>query len=184
MSEEVRPDPSLPSNDKADSRQFLFAAIYDDLRARARRMLAAHQANSLSTTMLVHEAYTKLMDGPTPITSEAHFFNIAAAAMRQIMVDQARYRYAQKRDQRVLVTLGDELPTDGDSLIDMLVLDAALKRLRERKERLAQIVELHFFGGLSFIEIADLTDLSLSTVEREWRSARAFLYRDIKDSAE
>ncbi len=161
------------------ARQLLFSAIYDDLRTRARRMLAAHDACSLSTTVLVHETYTKLMSGPTPVTSRAHFFHIAAAAMRQIMVDQARHRNAQKRDARVLVTLGDETPDTDENRMDMLVLDAALKRLRSRKERLAQIVELHFFGGLSFAEIAELSDVSLSTVEREWRTARALLYRDI-----
>ncbi len=165
-----------------ESRQRLFALIYEDLRKRARRLLAAHETSSLNTTGLVHEAYVKLVAMPLSVESRAHFFHIAATAMRQIMVDHARHRQSQKRDRRVAVTLdADVADPDTSRVMDMLALDGALENLRVEGERLVRVVELHFFAGLSFPEIADLSSVSLSTVEREWRAARAFLYRSMRD---
>lgn len=170
------------ARDDPESRAQAFASIYQDLRTRARRLLAGHDSGSLSTTALVHEAYLKLVGTKLVAASKAHFFNIAATAMRQILVDHARYRQSQRRDHRMVATLDAELP-DGDAaqLIDVLALDNALARLRSDGERLAQVVELHFFAGLSFPEIAELQETSLSTVERDWRTARAQLYAHMRD---
>ena len=154
-----------------------FAALYEDLHARAQRLLAANDGGSLNTTGLVHEAYLKLANANLSTTSKAHFFHIAATAMRQILVDHARYRQAQRRDHRMAATLDTDLPgADDTQLIDVLALDSALAQLRSSGERLAQVVELHFFAGLSFAQIAELQLTSLSTVERDWRAARAMLY--------
>ena len=172
---------ALHSGD-ADARARAFAALYQDLHARAHRLLAANQAGSLNTTGLVHEAYVKLAGANLSAASKAHFFHIAALAMRQILVDHARYRQSQRRDHRMAATLDPELPgADEAQLIDVLALDAALARLREDGERLAQVVELHFFAGLSFAEIAEMHETSLSTVERDWRTARALLYAHMRE---
>jgi RNA polymerase sigma factor (TIGR02999 family) len=173
---------ALPSND-ADARAREFAALYQDLHARAHRLLAANQAGSLNTTGLVHEAYVKLAGANISAASKAHFFHIAAMAMRQILVDHARYRQSQRRDHRMAATLDPELPgADAAQLIDVLALDGALARLRSDGERLAQVVELHFFAGLSFAEIAEMHETSLSTVERDWRTARALLYTHMREA--
>lgn len=171
-------DPAgLSLSDDAQARARTFAALYQDLHARAHRLLAANQGGSLNTTGLVHEAYVKLAGADLAVASKAHFFHIAAAAMRQILVDHARYRQSQRRDHRLAATLDEDLPgADEGRLLDVLALDAALSRLRGDGERLAQVVELRFFAGLSFPEIAALHDTSLSTVERDWRAARALLY--------
>jgi RNA polymerase sigma factor (TIGR02999 family) len=174
----------LDNFDAADveSRRRVFGVIYEDLRKRARRLLAAHETSSLNTTGLVHEAYLKLIGVPLSVESRAHFFHIAATAMRQIMVDHARHRQSQKRDRRVAVTLdADIADSETSRIMDMLALDGALQNLGAEGERLVRVVELHFFAGLSFPEIADLLSVSLSTVEREWRTARAFLYRSMQD---
>ncbi len=169
--------------DAPEDRARAFAAIYQELRGRAQRLLAANQAGSLNTTGLVHETYLKLAGANLSATGKAHFFHIAAAAMRQILVDHARYRQSQRRDHRLAATLDTDLPAADDArLIDLLALDSALVRLRSESERLAQIVELRFYAGLSFPEIAKLQGTSLSTVERDWRTARALLYTHMGDT--
>ena len=165
----------------AETRRQLFALIYSDLRSRASRVLGGHDNPSLSTTALVHETYLKLIDAPLSLQSKSHFFHAAAQAMRQIMVDHARSRLTQKRDRKAQVTLEDALaPVDGQKLSELIALHQALERLHAEDEGLAQIVELHFFGGLKFDEIAELSNRSLSTIEREWRIARAMLHRYMK----
>jgi RNA polymerase sigma factor (TIGR02999 family) len=171
----------LQAASDAESRQQLFTLIYADLRTRASKILAAHNNPSLNTTALVHEAYLKLVNAPLPTQSKEHFFRLAAQAMRQIMVDHARYHLYQKRDQRMQVSLNDELgQADPSRLPDLIELDQALERLRSEDAQLAAIVELHFFAGLGFAEIAEMWGISLSTVERDWRTARALLYRHMQ----
>jgi RNA polymerase sigma factor (TIGR02999 family) len=168
-----------------DDRKREFASIYQDLRKRARRLLSANDRGSLNTTGLVHEAYLKLTKGNLAAKDKVHFFHIAATAMRQIIVDHARYKQAQIRDQRKMATLDADLPAaEDDQIFDVLALDSSLTRLRDEAESLVQVVELHFFAGLSFPEIAELQDCSLSTVERQWRSARAWLHSHMGDDRE
>lgn len=167
----------VASND-AEARQQLFAMIYSDLRKRATKILAAHVNPSLNTTALVHEVYIKLVQSPLSARSKEHFFGVAAQAMRQIMVDHARHRLCQKRDQRLQVSLDENIEhIEATRLPDLIALDCALGRLRDEDSELAKLVELHFFAGLGFAELAELQEVSLSTVERNWRAARAMLYR-------
>ena len=159
-----------------DSRHQLFALIYGELKGRAGKILAAHQNPSLGATALVHEVYLKLVGANIHTCSKEHFFSLASRAMRQIMVDHARHRLYQKRDQRLQEALDDEMPHAASAhLPELVALDRALDLLDAREPDLAEVVELHFFGGLGFGEIGELKGCSLSTVERQWRSARALL---------
>jgi RNA polymerase sigma factor (TIGR02999 family) len=174
----------MPSagSDSTDVRNSEFVAVYENLRRRARRLLANNDGGSLNTTALVHEAYLKLAGGRDDSATRAHFFRVAATAMRQILIDHARYKRAQVRDHRLEGTLDVELPVPGDGRVaDVLTLDNALTRLRSESESLVRIVELHFFAGLSFAEISELEGRSLSTVERQWRTARAWLNAHMRD---
>ena len=139
-----------------------------------------HQNPSLSATVLVHEAYLKLINAPIAAESKDHFFSLASRAMRQIMVDHARYRLYQKRDRRLQVSLAEDVEQSATVLPDLIGIDIALHRLKEEDEDLVDIVQLHFFGGLGFAEIADMKGISLSTVERMWRTARQLLRDYIK----
>ena len=155
----------------------LFAQVYDELRRMAGLQLRRHQAqDTVHATALVHELYLKLeAHARLDWQSRAHFFGIAARAMRQILVNLAHERNAQKRGggwQRT--TLGEgpqalEVGTD-----DVLGLDQAIRQLSERQQR---IVEYRFFGGMHEHEIAEVLGVSTRTVEREWVRARAWLYR-------
>ena len=159
-----------------------FTAIYEDLRRRARRLLASNDGGSLNTTGLVHEAYLKLANGHGDLATRAHFFRVAATAMRQVLIDHARYKRAQVRDHRLEGTLDADLRAAGDDrVVDVLALDDAMTNLRGESDALVRIVELHFFAGLSFAEIAELEACSLSTVERNWRTARAWLHTHMRD---
>lgn len=154
----------------------LFSAIYDDLRRRAHHLLHQAQGATLSTTALVHETYLKLAGSQLALQDRAHFFCIASRAMRQVLLNTARDRSAMKRGgdwSRVTLsalTTGEEV-----DLLELLALDKALVVLGNEDARLAQIVELHFFAGLGFAEIAELLALSERTVARDWRAARALL---------
>lgn len=160
----------------------MFNQVYADLRRRARALLANHQTSSLNTTALVHEAFLKFSTSPQSLDNNLHFFNAASIAMRQVIVDHARYLNASKRRADVVVTLGEDINAQGAlNAIETIRLSDALDALRIQDERLAQIVDLHFFAGLGFAEIAKLLQVSLSTIEREWRAARALLYRNMAD---
>lgn len=164
----------------------IFARVYQDLHRLAHRQLAAggggkRQGETLNTTALVHEAYLRLIPGRgLPVESRAHFFNLAARVMRNVVVDFVRRKSADKRGGeavRVTLTGSAELAAQEDSRLsaDLLALNAALERLEAESPRLARLVELHFFAGLTFEEIAELLEMGERTVKRHWRSARAFL---------
>src|SRR5688572_29716144 len=161
----------------------LFPLVYDQLRAAARRALARDAADRpLQPTELVHEAYLKLL-GPLDVAfrDRAHFLSVAARAMRQILVDQARRRRAGKRGggaRAVSLHDGDwVLDADGDEL---LALDDALGRL---EPRLRLVVEYRFFGGLTERETADVLGVTERTVQRDWARARAWLHKEIYPTA-
>lgn len=164
----------------------VFARVYQDLHRLAHRQLAAggvggRWGETLNTTALVHEAYLRLVPGRgLPVESRAHFFNLAARVMRNVVVDFVRRRSADKRGGeavRVTLTGSAERMAQEDLRLsaDLLALNAALERLEEESPRLAQLVELHFFAGLTFEEIAELLGMGERTAKRHWRSARAFL---------
>ena len=150
--------------------------------AVAHRRLSQGPDRTINTTTLVHEAYLKLFDrSRLHWNDRRHFFSVAATAMRQIVVDQARRRQAQKRGGEGLRVILDPIldPTAlavDDQAEAILALNEALSHLSKVDERLALIVELRFFGGLSGAEVAEALEVSERTVKREWRKARALLH--------
>ena len=170
------------------ARDALWSAVYDELRRVAHRQLRNERGDqSLGTTGLVHEAYLKLVRiDRVEWQSRAHFYAIAAQAMRRILINYAVARRAQKRGGGVApVTLddaSDEAPVMVDELADELVaLDEALERLKALNERHARVVECRVFGGLSVEETAVALDVSPATVKRDWTAARAWLNREVRE---
>jgi len=164
----------------------LFPLVYRELRAMAHRQLARRiPGDSLVTTALVHEAYLKLVDrSRAAFNDRGHFFAVAARAMRQILVDQARKRISQKRGGGVrrISLEEDKVPLE-ERAAELVALDEALTRLAEMEPRLSEIVVLRFFGGLSVEEAAEALDISASTVKRDWRKARLFLHHTLAREA-
>jgi RNA polymerase sigma factor (TIGR02999 family) len=161
----------------------LFTLVYDELRAQARRHLhRAGRARTLNTTALVHEAWLKLAASDAPDWEHRrHFFCVAARAMRQIVIDRARRRRATKREGRLDRVDLEERDLAVEAQAEQLfALDAALQRLEAEDTRLGQIVELRFFAGLSVEDTAEALGVSERTVKRDWRLARAFLYRELE----
>jgi RNA polymerase sigma factor (TIGR02999 family) len=163
----------------------LYTRLYDELRRLARRVRAGKAGATLSTTALVHEAYLKL-DPAAELTGErrADFFAVAAWAMRAVLVDAARRRGTDKRGGGITpVTLGDEAASTPVRSDDLLALDEALERLRSLDERRARVVDYRFFAGLTTPETAELLGTSVSSVERDWRAARAWLVNALGDNS-
>lgn len=160
----------------------LFEHLYADLRARAQ--LVNQQANStLQPTALVHEAWLRLVPNRrTPFADRAHFLRAAAKAMRSVLVDHVRARKAKKRGgDQARVELDHVADVYDARAIDLLTVDDAMRRLAALDPELAQIVELRFFAGLQMQEVAEVMGTSLSTVERGWRTAGAFLRAELTD---
>jgi RNA polymerase sigma factor (TIGR02999 family) len=161
----------------------LFTMVYDDLHRIAARQLQPY--GGMATTSLVHEAYMKLArPAALELADRQHFFAVAARAMRQISINTTRERLAAKRGGGApVVTLGAADDVEADmSGTDLLALDAALEQLAAAEPRLAQLVELRFFGGMGLEEAGALIGLSPTTLKRDWRKARAFLHGVIGDA--
>lgn len=160
----------------------LLPLVYAQLRSIARRQLSGQRGNlSLMPTELVHEAYLKLSDGVPPNSNDRqHFFALAARAMREVLVDHERHRRANKRDGGERVTLSSIDPPDPSQSIDLLALDQALAQLEAIDARKARVIELRAFAGLDFAEIAEVMDISRATLARDFRTARAWLYRALE----
>ena len=164
----------------------LFAALYGELRPLARRHLRrTPRGGTLDTTALVHEAYLKLIEGTrTALRDRGHFLALVSRVMRQIVVDHARRRGAVKRGADLVRPLADrEVAGFGRSADDLVALDLALGRLEGVEPRLARLVDLRFFGGLSIEEAAEALAISLATAKRDWLKARAFLLRQMGTTA-
>jgi RNA polymerase sigma-70 factor, ECF subfamily len=176
-------DPSAEEKRAIDD---LFSLVYEELR-RVASMVRRNEGNAtLSSTALLHEAWMRLRDyPPLASTSMAHFKAIAARAMRQVLVDEARRRSARKRGgdgEVVFVAIEDaaeEIPTTDK---DLLALDISIDELARRNPRQAQMVECRFFGGLSISETAAVLGVSESVIERDWRAAKAWLASKIRSS--
>jgi RNA polymerase sigma factor (TIGR02999 family) len=159
----------------------LLPIVYRELHRQAERYMRAQPpGHTLQTTALVHEAYLRLAIRDHPDwNGRAHFFGVAAKAMRSILVDHARARSAAKRGGGAEpVTLANLEDTDGQEL-DVLGLDDALRRLADLDPRKGSLVELRYFAGLTIEEAADSLGISPATAKREWRLARAWLRREL-----
>jgi RNA polymerase sigma factor (TIGR02999 family) len=157
----------------------LLPRVYDELhRLAVARLRGERPDHTLQPTALVHEAYLRLIDQRrADWRNRAQFFGVAAAMMRRILVNHARDRAALKRGGAVeKVTLSEAVEWAGAKDLDVLGLDDALGRLAALDPRKGQIVDLKFFAGLNTEEIAEVLQVSASTVERDWRFARAWLY--------
>lgn len=158
--------------------QELFPLVYDQLRSLAAAFFQGERSDhTLQPTALVHEAYLKLVEPAADrARTRIHFQALAARVMRHLLVDHARSHASMKRGgDRTRVALGDVIAPGGEQVIDFEELDRALHELAALNERTARVVELRFFGSLSLEETAQLLELSVSSVEREWRFARAWL---------
>ncbi len=161
----------------------LLPMVYDELRRLAAHYLRGERpGQTLQPTALVHEAYLRLLkDRPDRWQNRAHFCAIAAHLMRQILIERARARDAQKRGGGApRVTFDEALPvTAPDGHVDLIALDSALERLAALDADQARIVELRYFGGLTIEETADAMGISAATVKRYWALARAWLAREL-----
>ena len=158
-----------------------FSAVYDELKHSARAQLRRMRDN-FQTTALVHEAYLKLAGGAElAAVDRNHLLALSARAMRQVLVDDARARKADKRGGgQDALTLTASLGNAERAAVDVLALDELLGSLHTLDERAAQIVELRYFGGYEEAEIAQMLGLSDRTVRRDWRKARAFLLAELQ----
>lgn len=161
----------------------LFSLAYEELRRLASTVKRGDPSNTLSPTALVNEAWLKLAKSPAlRAESPLHFKRIAARAMRQLLIEAARRRNAQKRgDGEVIFVAFDEVVSQSPSSEkELLNIDAALSELATVDPRQAELVESRFFGGLEFREIAALLEVSEATVMRDWRAARAWLAQRLR----
>ena len=172
-----------------DALEQLFPLVYEELTLLAKRQRQVwHGALTLNTTAVVHEAYLKLVDQKRlPVNNRAHFFAIAAKAMRHILCNYTRDRSRAKRGggaQHISIGPGQdpgiELQFTGEQSDSLTALDAALHRLEQTSERQARIVECRFFGGMSVEDTATALGVSPRTVKREWSFARAWLRREMQ----
>jgi RNA polymerase sigma factor (TIGR02999 family) len=157
------------------------AAVYNELRRLAAAYMRRERpGQTLQATALVHEAYLRLADAGTPWKDRNHFIGVAARSMRQILVDRARARGAQKRwagMDRVSLTEALIKANEEDGMLP--ALDEALTRLEQLDPEQTRIIELRYFVGLSIEETADTLHMSPATVKRRWAMARAFLFREL-----
>ena len=156
----------------------LFSLCYEELRRLAALVKRGDPSVTMSPTALVNEAWIRLAHSPSlRAESLLHFKRIAARAMRQLLIEAARHRHAQKRGSGVaiFVTFDEALAVTPETESGLLALDTALTELGHLDVRQATIVESRFFGGLEFLEIASLLGVSEATVMRDWRAARAWL---------
>ena len=163
----------------------LIPLVYDELRRLARIQMASERFDhTLQATALVHEAYIKLVASKRiEWTDRAHFFAVAAEMMRQILVDHARKRAAQKRGSAgVKVVLEDGMAISDADLERILCVDEALRRLKSIDARQAQVVVLRFFAGLDYAEIAETLGIAERMAKRDWKHAQAWLYGEVQGS--
>jgi RNA polymerase sigma factor (TIGR02999 family) len=160
----------------------LIPLVYDEMQEMAHhRLLGERAGHTLNTTALVHEAYLKLIDfNRINWQNRSHFYGIASQVMRNILVDYAVKRQAQKRGgKQQRVTLGEADAVTEMNIHELLSLHDALEQLEEIDERQVRVVECRFFGGLTIEETANALGISTATVSRDWKMARAWLNREL-----
>jgi RNA polymerase sigma factor (TIGR02999 family) len=159
--------------------------VYEELRRLAHRQMGAERTDhTLQTTALVNEAYLRLADQTNPCwQNRAHFFAVAARAMRQILVSYARTQQAQKRGGgAVKVDLDEVALVSPEESKEIVELHEALEQLSALDSRKAQVVELKYFGGLNYEEIAEVLKISRITARRDWEFAKVWLYTELHDT--
>ncbi len=172
-------------NDWADgnrrAEEKIAPVVYDEMKRCAARLFAGERAgHTLQPTALVHEAFAGLIAADVAWQSRSHFYALAARMMRRILIDHAKARNAEKRGGGMIaVTLNEEAVADHPSEVGLLDLAESLNALEKKFPRPAQLIELHYFGGLTVDEICAVTDLSPSTVGRDLRFARAWLKNEL-----
>ena len=166
----------------ADALDKLIPIVYQELHKLAAHYMRKENAgHTLQTTALVNEAYCRLIDQKAKIRNRAQFFGIAANLMRRILIDHARAHARGKRGGGAQIVSLDEAAIVSQAKAGELIsIDEALTRLTEVDPSKGRIVEMKFFGGLTTDEIAELEKVSSRTVEREWRKAKAWLYREVQ----
>lgn len=160
----------------------LMPLVYDELRVMAKRYLSGqNRAHTFQTTELIHEAYLKLAGGEKKDwENRAHFFGVAALAMRHILVNYAVSKRSQKRGgDRHRVTLDDDSVVSIERTDEIVALNEALKNLETLDQRKGRVVELRYFGGMSIDETASVLKVSPQTVQRDWRFAKSWLMREL-----
>lgn len=175
--------PALP--DSADAKARLFAALYEDLRRMAQRQLGRSPAqNMVSPTTLLHESYLTFAANKAEFPDEARFFGYASRVMRGLLIDLMRERLALKRGGAFLVTRLDTNVSDSVAAVDeMTRLADAIDDLSARDPRLAELVNLRYFCGYTFDEIAAMRNCSVKTLQRDWEKARMMLFEQLSDES-
>ncbi|MDX6711271.1 MAG: hypothetical protein QOH96_2287, partial [Blastocatellia bacterium] len=167
----------------SDALAKLTPLVYDELRRIAHRyMQRERNGHTLQTTALVNEAYLKLAGGhQIEWKNRAHFFGVSAQVMRHLLIDHARRRqFARHGGDAVLVSLENAETMSSQSASELLAINEALEELSRLDQRKGRVVELRYFGGLSLEETAEVLDVSVMTIRRDWRAAKAWLYRWLK----
>lgn len=164
------------SGDK-DAEAQLTPLVYDELQRMAKRLFRGEKpSHTLQPTALVHDAFVKLIDVDVTWQDRAHFYSLAARMMRRLLVNHANARNAAKRGgDAIKVTLNESVVAGAGADAELLDLEEALQGLAKLDSRKAELIELQYFGGLSFKEMAEVTGLSSSTLDRDLRIARAWL---------
>jgi len=164
----------------------LVPLVYSELRRLAHNRLRHERQNhTLQTTALVHEAYLRLAENPpNKVADRKHFLALAAGIMRQVLVDHAREKLAQKRDGGVQIELDSRIAPVTERVLDVLAINEALTNLAKLDPRQCTIVELRFFAGLSIEDTADVMGMSPATVKRDWLTARAWLLQQMTLAAQ
>jgi RNA polymerase sigma factor (TIGR02999 family) len=164
----------------------LIPLVHQELHQIARRCMVGERAgHSLQATALVNEAYLRLVDAKdVPWRDRAHFLAVSARVMRRILVDHARAKHYKKRGgDAVRVTFDEGLAVTNEPSVDFVALDDALEALAKLDERKSKVIELRFFGGLTVEETAIVLKVSPATVMGDWRLAKAWLQREMRDDA-
>jgi RNA polymerase sigma factor (TIGR02999 family) len=157
--------------------------VYEELRRLARNFMRAERGNhTLQATAVVHEAFLRLVQANVALQDRAHFFALASRLMRRVLVDHAKSRSRIKRNAGVKELLSSDNDVALSANFDVIALDDALESLVQLEPRLAQVIELHYFGGLTYDQIAEAAGASTATVHRDIRLARAWLLNEIGSS--
>ena len=162
----------------------LMPLVYDQLRRIAHRYVQRERdGHTLQTSALVNEAYLRLADQKVVWQNRSHFFAVTARVMRHILIDHARRRrYAKHGGDARQVPIDEAAAMSLERAAELIALEEALDELAQLDQRKSQVVELRYFGGLSLEETAEALNISLMTVRRDWRAAKAWLYRRLKET--